>query len=370
MHILHLSDLHFGNQHNAELWHGQLAHDLKSELDCKDLTALIISGDLANYSTTEEYEAAGMFITRLMEEFKLASRQVVLVPGNHDLNWLESKKQGYDLVEREDCDTDPADGEFIEVGDDVIRLRNKRGYPERFKWFSQFYQKITSRQYPADYARQGIIYSLPGTNIVVLGLNSAWQIDHHFKTRASINDLALNRGLDQLRQDSRYDDYLKIAVWHHPLNGPDPDRITEHGFLQRLAVAGFSLALHGHIHKASSELFQYDKVANGRAIRIIGAGTFGAPVREWQSGYPLQYNLLVFSGQQLTVRTRRRQEVDGAWKADPMWEQGPGQDPKSSYEISLPLAATQLSHPLDTPQIEDDSPLVIPEAYRVWLQEF
>ena len=34
--------------------------------------------------------------------------------------------------------------------------------------------------------------------IAFLGLNSAWEIDHHFKQRASINDLALARGLGRV----------------------------------------------------------------------------------------------------------------------------------------------------------------------------
>ncbi len=71
--------------------------------------------------------------------------------------------------------------------------------------------------------------------------------------------------------------------------------------------------------------------SNGRKLDRICAGTFGAPVREWVPGYPLQYNLLKIEDNQLTVYTRRREELNGAWKPDARWLQGAGQDPLSYY---------------------------------------
>ena len=62
--------------------------------------------------------------------------------------------------------------------------------------------------------------------------------------------------------------------------------------MERLAQSGFSVCFHGHLHKTKSELFRYDHSAGGRKIEIVGAGTFGAPTKDWYPGYPLQYNLL------------------------------------------------------------------------------
>ncbi len=50
MNILHLSDLHFGSEADARLWFSQLADDLKTDLHCRVLSLLIISGDIANFS--------------------------------------------------------------------------------------------------------------------------------------------------------------------------------------------------------------------------------------------------------------------------------------------------------------------------------
>ncbi len=68
--ILHLSDLHITNIEDAGTWHGQLADDLKIELDCNRLDALVISGDIPNKSLPEEYEAAALFLKALCLDFE------------------------------------------------------------------------------------------------------------------------------------------------------------------------------------------------------------------------------------------------------------------------------------------------------------
>jgi len=141
---------------------------------------------------------------------------------------------------------------------------------------------------------------------------------------------------------------LKIAIWHHPVSSSGDDRITDHGFLQRLAQSGFFLGLHGHIHKADTGLYRYDsnRSLSGRKIEIISAGTFGAPIRQWTPGYPLQYNLIRLDEDRLVVETRARTEPNGAWRPDAIWTQGPGQDPLPRYDITLP---TYNKQPVDKP---------------------
>jgi 3',5'-cyclic AMP phosphodiesterase CpdA len=50
------------------------------------LDYLVISGDVANQSTPEEYEAACRLVSELIQSFELNADRVVIVPGNHDLN--------------------------------------------------------------------------------------------------------------------------------------------------------------------------------------------------------------------------------------------------------------------------------------------
>ncbi|MBD2216764.1 HEAT repeat domain-containing protein [Calothrix sp. FACHB-1219] len=333
--ILHLSDLHFTTPNQAQLWSNQLASDLLNELKIPHLDTLILSGDIANYSTPEEYQIAEEFLTHLRQEFTLKPEQIIIVPGNHDLNWKISEEEGYTPVLRKKYQGSMDENHVIDDGGNYIAVVNPENYKRRFENFSNFYQTIKGKPYPLEYDKQYTLDYFPNQNLLILGLNSAWQLDHHYKSRASINMNALSNALTEIRRNPEYRNCIKIAVWHHPLDSAWDDRIKDQGFIEQLAVSGFRFFLHGHIHKAETSQFRYDLSANGRKLDRICAGTFGAPVREWVSGYPLQYNLLKFAGDKLTVNTRRREELNGAWKPDARWLMGAAQNPLPYYEIPL-----------------------------------
>ena len=330
-HILHLSDLHFSQKGQAELWFDQLAEDLQRELRCPKLEGLILSGDITNTASETEYTIAQEFVSRLKKEFQLNPDHIIIVPGNHDIHWPSSER-AYEVRRRSD-DKKYSPEKCIEQGQ-LLEVRNDKKYQKRFFNFGKFHEAITGSKYPEACEEQAIIVHFPMLKLLILGLNSAWEIDHHYKDRASINATALSRALAKIRTNSAYENTAKMAVWHHPLNSKESSRITDHAFVDRLAVSEFRVALHGHIHTADNGLFFYDRNPEGRRIDIIAAGTFGAPLREWVPGYPLQYNLLCLEGDKLIVETRRREAVNGAWKPDARWLQGQGKDPIPRYEIS------------------------------------
>ena len=343
MNILHLSDLHFGTPEQAQIWSNQLVQDLRNELNVASLDALILSGDIANKSTESEYEAARQFLDSFREDFPLKSEQIIIVPGNHDLNWQKSE-DAYTPVRRRNYsgptiivngETRPDPNYAIDKGGDYVEQQDEGKYKERFFYFSQFYQSIKGAPYPIDNEKQYTIDHFPDGNLLILGLNSAWQLDHYDKDRASINMKALTNALTEIRRKPEYKNFLKIAVWHHPLNSAGNDRITDQGFMEQLAVAGFRFFLHGHVHEAQTSLYRYDMSTDGRKLDRICAGTFGAPTKELVPGYPWQYNLLKFEADQLIVETRRREKENGAWKPDARWLQGAGQDPLPRYTIAL-----------------------------------
>jgi predicted MPP superfamily phosphohydrolase len=327
--ILHLSDLHFSTQDQATIWYSQLAADLR-EQQADKLDALVVSGDLVNRADPLEYDAARLFIEKLMAGFSLSARQVVLVPGNHDVSWQLSE-EAYQPYRRTRFSGTLVPGAYIEHDGGLIEVRNDDAYRRRFEPFADLYRAIKGTEYPLAYEEQGTIDDLADIGVCCLGLNSAWEIDHHFRDRASIHPEALANALLKLGAPSA--SQLRIAVFHHPVHSPEDSRIRDPSFLQQLAVHGFGLALHGHVHKADNALYRYDHSERGRRIELVGAGTFGAPVREWVPGYPLQYNLLLVRPDKITVETRRRAEINGAWEPDARWRQGPGQDPLPRYFI-------------------------------------
>lgn len=314
VYILHLSDIHLQTSSDAFKYYTQLAEDLKIELNVTRLRYLVISGDIGCYSTPDEYEAAYVLIDQLVKHFKLDYRRIVSVPGNHDLNH-DKAKEAYKEAHN---------------GDKGYLTLDEALYRERFANFSaHFYKKINGgKSYPLDYAEQGILHQFPDDRILFLALNSCWEIDHHYKDRANINIDALSNALYQV-MEGKFDDWLKIAVWHHPVTG---SKAMKSEFMERLSTQGFEICMHGHIHEAIEDYHKYD---DRRGIHVVGAGTFGAQSNEQVSGIPLQYNLLILDPENytITVETRKKEKRDGAWSADARWVDK--NNPRSSYIIDL-----------------------------------
>lgn len=327
IYILHISDIHLGTDEQAKNHLFTLKSDLKNELQVDRLNYIVISGDIAQSSAENEYDAALELISGIAKEFSLDSDKIIIVPGNHDLNW-DLSEQSYKFIYKTKLAEDPQEGQFIPAGPSGILLRDAEVYSKRFDNFNNFfYKKICGKVYPSDPSEQGMLHIFPDDKIIFLAFNSCWEIDHHYKDRASINMGALSNALGKI-SDDEYKNWLRIAIWHHPVTGNKPMRSE---FLERLAVCCVKICMHGHIHEAIDNNYKYD---DARGIKLIGAGTFGARLKD-QDGIPLQYNLLKLNPetQMIIVETRRREKEDGAWSADPRW--GDKKDPSPRYLIHL-----------------------------------
>ncbi|XWK86814.1 MAG: AAA-like domain-containing protein [Phormidium sp.] len=382
MEIIHLSDLHFGTEENARLWSSQLVQDVRREMNLSTIDALILSGDIANKATEAEYKAAQLFLDELKKEFNLQPNQIIIVPGNHDIdrnpvtkayknNYQGELKEGfgqgyyrkqiknlgeYSLTSEYKSRTE----EFIKLKqkqsdkdkDSFFLVRHEETYKQRFKNFSDFYQYIKGEPYPLEDKEQGILNYFPEQKLLIVGFNSAWQINHidpdHLND-ANINNDPITKVLNEIELRD-YQDWVKIAVWHHPLHSPFEDRIKDDSFMQRLSQSGFCFVIHGHIHNADES--PYHRPYEGR-IRFIPAGTFGAPVRQWVPGYPLQYNRLKLTRDKLTIYTRRREQLNGVWKPDARWNTQGGKFSDSYiYELPQHLRSkrSSISKPFVPPQ--------------------
>lgn len=315
--FLHLSDLHFQSTRQVTLFIDALEADLNELSDLVPrLDGVVLSGDLTQVATPAEFTAAEAFLRELRNIYKLRPQQLVLVPGNHDGNWDRSRAAYPDPL--------PPGSQPDEMH-----------YQKRFEAFANFYQSVCEQSYPLEFERQATLHQFEANKVLFLGLNSAWQCDHlpEHQGRASIHEGALASGLQIVRREPRYTDWLKIAVWHHPVQSDGEDRIKNIGFLDRLAQAGFRLGMHGHMHMAQTTQHAYDMTANGRRLRLLGAGTFGAPTRDWRSGIPLQYQILCIQKARFKVLSRCRDNPEGPWRADGRWVVGA--ETRSYYEDDL-----------------------------------
>ncbi len=300
--LLHLSDLHFTDSSQAVLWHTQLLLDLKSQMQVKELAGILISGDVTNHATAEQFGYAKEFFQLLCATFKVQPKQFVVVPGNHDVSWNLTRE-------------------------------GKNGFAP----FSAFYQQVCEDIYPLESAQQFTLHHFPDLNLLTLGLNSAWNTDHANPKRAGLNVPAFSRAIDKIILGDEYKSCTKLVLWHHPPDELSPEGGHDSRVLQQLAQASFRLVVHGHVHRADNTSFRYYRARFGDSLEILTAGTFGAPTKELVPYYPFQYQLLEFAGNVLTVHTRKREDVSGGWSPDHRWYQSATESPRSSYVIQLSL---------------------------------
>ena len=306
--ILHLSDLHFIDDKTMREHYFFLKLDLKNNLKVSHVDYLIISGDVSDRPNENMYKVALNFVHTLARDFNICLEHIILVPGNHD------------------CDRDISKEAYDKDGKNVI---DQAKYNNRYDKYSKyFYKCIKGKPYPAEPNKQFEDYIFSDDKLCILALNSSWQIDHIYTNRSSICMEAIQSS-KAVWCDAN--NYVKLAVWHHPLSGWAA--IQDLTFMETLVNAGFKSCIHGHVHEAKNDLFTYDACHN---IRMIGAGTFGAVQKERGDGIPRQYNLIEYDKEQrlLIVHTRKREKDNGTWQADARWEDK-NHNPKSFYRVRV-----------------------------------
>ncbi|MFL5351748.1 metallophosphoesterase [Archangium sp.] len=344
--ILHLSDLHIGAGDDPLSLLQPLMADLQDRhegLGVERLDYLVISGDITNRASPQEFEKAREFVSGLIKEFGLTAERCIIVPGNHDLDW---DTEVYDWKKKRHVDVSTlARGSFREAGEDGYRIRDDAKYPERFKNFSQyFYHPLTQRAYPFAPEEQCLSFLFSDSRLQFLAMNSAWEIDEYFRERSGISEKALSRGLAAAEQDVRKAregseladgaKVLRLAVWHHPITGNE--KMQDDAFVARLLQKDVRVCLHGHVHEDRVDLVNH--VHSERRLHVVGAGSFGAPTRERPESTPRLFNLLEVQRdlQRVRVHTRCLRKHGGVWEGWAVW---PGEKPgerRTYYDMTLP----------------------------------
>jgi hypothetical protein len=200
--ILHLSDLHVGAGDNPLSLFQPLAAALRDGnegLEVERLDYLVISGDITDRASPQEFEKAHAFVSELIQQFGLTAERCILVPGNHDLDW---NTEVYKWEKKRQVDASRLKpGTFIEEHTGYL-LRDEARYPERFKNFSQhFYHPLTQKPYPLAPEEQCLPFFFRESRLQFLAMNSAWEVDEYFSERSSISELALSRGMGHPTRD-------------------------------------------------------------------------------------------------------------------------------------------------------------------------
>lgn len=300
--LLHISDFHFRRE-DVDLLIEDVRHDVTTELKCTQVNAIVASGDFADQGIEEGYRTANRFLEGLISAFGVPKDRVVLVPGNHDVNF-ECTKSAFAAVEWRDKDVD--DNLSIQLSHNGKSLVIKPDLPALAKKFDRFsgclYSEWYGVPYPNSESDQYQIFDWPDIGLICLGLNTAHPITH-FSEKPGLAESAIAKALRELQEKGLpRKEQIGIVVWHHPIAGI---RSIEDGeILRRLSRRGFKLGLHGDSHVAD---------AAGRwGLAFYGAGAISTREKVLSPGVPRSYNLLSWdpSGN-FDVRRRAATAVKG-----------------------------------------------------------
>ena len=61
---------------------------------------LLITGDIADSSLDIEYQYAANFLEQIVKELKIEKEHILIVPGNHDVSWLECQKAANENLDK------------------------------------------------------------------------------------------------------------------------------------------------------------------------------------------------------------------------------------------------------------------------------
>ena len=328
--ILHISDLHrspddpISNDELISALRADRYRYVSEEPAIRTPDAIVVSGDIiqgvpigtANHleELRCQYSIAEDFLARLCEEFVGGDRsRVVLVPGNHDVDWNTSRAAMVEVA----ADNEPRP---------EVAFREDSQY--RWDWRTKrFYQIIDQNRYSQrldafwDFAERfytgvpGLLRFARGTDynvfrlcdnrIGVAAFNSCNGNDC-FSFHGSIKRQAISASHLELGS-APYSFELWLAAWHHNIEGP-PYRTDymDMDLVRNMIGRGFRLGLYGHQHRTQAEprhIFLPDR----NTMAVVGAGSLCAGPKELPTGFYRQYNIIELADNLQSARVHIRQ---------------------------------------------------------------
>ena len=344
--ILHISDLHrTGGEliSNPELLSSLIADFARIPLEIPDLgrpDAIVVSGDLVEGLTLEsdqypdglrtQYGEVAAFLASLSDEILDGDRsRVVIVPGNHDVDWNGARMALSDGDQQLDNPRvlmrDPETLYRWSWSErKIFRITDGERYERRFEYFNEMYRdfyKDTHLGYPVDPERPWNLFNLDGGNILVAAFNSCVSND-------CFSDLGHIRSADladchlEMRRVGRQG-CLPMAVWHHGVGGPPlTSDYVDPATVKLMIDKGFRLGLHGHRHDSTHspvDLF----VSTKETMAVIGAGSLCSGPRALPHGVNRRYNIMQIDREKGTGRVYvREMNQPNIWGPGQLFESG------------------------------------------------
>lgn len=330
--LLHISDLHRSSSDpvgNAELISTLVSdHDRHSheKTPIGNYNAAVVSGDIiqgvglnssnADVELQEQYKTALTFLVELADRFFEGDRsRIIIVPGNHDVDW-NTARQSMEVVDkpgvpiRKLLNTPNSPFRWDWNNKQLLIIKDPVLYERRFQHYRDFHQSFyssTSAPVYSDPKGYLELFELCEERIIVAAFNSCHDNDC-FKDQGAIPEEAIARAhLGIKDRGKRY--ALKMAVWHHSVEGPpNLSDYMDVGLVKRMIDRGFSLGLHGHQHRAETANHHINLPQKTDMV-VVSAGSLCAGLHELPSGVQRQYNVIEISDEFDSCRVHVREVI-------------------------------------------------------------
>lgn len=282
---------------------------------------IIVSGDLiqgvsaGGQSTDDEiegqYAEAGDFLARLAAEFVDSDRsRVVIVPGNHDVDWSRAREAMRPLS---DCPSEIA-GEALRPDsghrwnwDDrrPYEIADNALYESRYDHFRRFRANFYAGLDPSPLGHGDgdlLFAEYPSLGLAVAGFAS-WYGNDCYCHVGDIDPSALASSQKLLAGSNAP---VAVAVWHHSLlGGPRAHDYMDQRVTHKLIDFGFTVGLHGHQHYPDAAPYEL-RLPHLTSMVVASAGSLAVGDDQLPAGERRQFNIVVIDPEEakFTVHVR------------------------------------------------------------------
>lgn len=314
--LMHITDLHRAKSDpisNAELVSALVSDRdryLHEDPPISQPQAIVVSGDViqgvglgtvdSSVELRTQYETAYDFLAEITDRFLAGDRtKLVIIPGNHDIDW----NRAYSAMEKVHEEDIPHD--FPNVLHEpnsryrwdwkkrqIFIIKNNETYLQRFEEFWKFFEKFYGSfdgMLRVNTWSDANLYSLDEGRIGLAAFNSCSGNDC-FAFHGEIPREVVARSHLDLQALGPW--RLRIAVWHHDIEGP-PNRYDymDPEIVRGMIGRGFRLGLYGHQHRPQITP-QHAYLPDLETMAITSAGSLCAGARELPTGARRGYSII------------------------------------------------------------------------------
>ena len=260
--IVFISDIHYCEDPNKsqfrenddngyyKKWENFIA-DIEKREDIQ-VKYMVISGDLVESAKRKEYKKLIEILHKFCDKFKLKTENILLIPGNHDVN--RRNLETY-------CDDN-----------DIDDSQAAQFYEQKLDNYADFYREFKKK---GDFDPSKAILDsieIDEEGVLIIGLNSLAK-ESHLKHEGYVDDQKL---ADELEEYKNRKKTIFVVTHHSFTNTRDKELATIQNadeLKETLSLEGINTYIYGHHHISESKKYVIGDEEN--TIRFIEIGSLG-----------------------------------------------------------------------------------------------